>query len=225
MILNYNILALDTSLKSCSVALLFNKKIYSLYQFCPKNHEKNIMNMIKKIFKICQTNMNCIHIIACTIGPGYFTGIRVTLSIAYALSIYYHLPLLSFSTLQIISEQIWNKYSIRKVIIALKISKNQILGAKFIKNKSNTWIGLHTEKMYKNKNDILYFLKKNKGIWAFVGNIQKKKKIKKISKKFLYTNIKNPHAKDIILYIQSQIFNKNKNIFFIKKLYPKYLCI
>lgn len=222
MNLNLTILAIETSLTSCSVALFYKNKIFTIFKHCPKKHEKNIINMITNILKKNNINIYEIDMIACTIGPGTFTGMRIAINTSYALSIVNNIPLLGFSSLEIIAEQVWQSYAINKVLIAIKISKNQILWGKFIKNKKKKWIGTHTEKKYKDMSIILNYVQKIKGLWATVGEIKNLHIKKKYTRKLIHTNIFTPHAKYILSYIQAT-WNKNYNFKIINNLYPKYM--
>lgn len=222
MNLNKTILAMDTSLNACSVAISCCGKIYTLFQKSPKKHEQYIIEMIHNILKIANVNhLKKIDFIACTIGPGSFTGIRITVNIAQTLSAIYGIPLLSFSTFQILSEQSWIKYHTYRAIIAIKVNKNSFLWGKYYRNKNGLWIGLHTEKYFKNIKKIPQLLKNCKGVWAAIGTVWNNYFIQKKSIKLIYTHITSPQAKDILFcaksYLKKNISNK------ITSIYPKYL--
>ncbi|VFP88359.1 tRNA threonylcarbamoyladenosine biosynthesis protein TsaB [Buchnera aphidicola (Cinara piceae)] len=212
------ILALDTTLYSCSVSLLYKKKIYSLFKNSSTNHEKYILQMIKKIIKIAKITLNKINFIACTIGPGSFTGIRISVGISQTISIIYKIPIIGFSTLQILSEQSWNTNKVNRVLIALQVSKNQIFWAKYLKNKIGLWVGNHTERLYSNMNNIKKIVKNYTGLWSTIGF---KRKYLKKSTKLVYTHITTPHSKDIISYSIKYLQHNTK--YKIMKIYPRYL--
>ncbi|ABJ90674.1 tRNA (adenosine(37)-N6)-threonylcarbamoyltransferase complex dimerization subunit type 1 TsaB [Buchnera aphidicola] len=216
-----NILAIDTSLHSCSISLLYKKKIYSLFKLCSNAHEKNIFYMIKKILIQSNTTLDEINFIACTIGPGSFTGIRISIGISQTISTIYNIPIIGFSTLKILSEQSWRKNYVKNVLLIIKISKNQIFWAKYIKNKIGLWIGEHTEKLFSNMNIIKKKIKKYTGKWSLIGFEKKIKKNFKKSVKLFQTNIFTPHSNDIITYaVKYLLLYKKYNI---KQIYPKYL--
>ncbi|VFP79220.1 tRNA (adenosine(37)-N6)-threonylcarbamoyltransferase complex dimerization subunit type 1 TsaB [Buchnera aphidicola] len=214
------ILALDTTLYSCSVSLLHKKKIYSLFKSSFKNHEIYILNMIKTILKKANTTLRKIDFIACTIGPGSFTGIRISIGISQTISIIYKIPIIGFSTLQILSEQSWNINKINRVLIAVQISKNQIFWAKYLKNKIGLWVGIHTEKLYNNINNIKKITKNYKGIWSTIGFKIKINYFKKSTKLF-NTHITTPHSKDIISCSIKHLQHNKK--YKIMQIYPRYL--
>ncbi|WP_075431946.1 tRNA (adenosine(37)-N6)-threonylcarbamoyltransferase complex dimerization subunit type 1 TsaB [Buchnera aphidicola] len=221
MYLDQTILALDTSLNACSVAIIHSRKIYTLFQITRRKHEKYILKMIFKILKMSHCTLKDVDFIACTIGPGSFTGIRISINIAQTLSMIHDIPLLSFSTLQVLSEQSWIKYHTNRTIIFIKINSNNFLWGKYYRNTNGIWIGEHTEKSLKNINKIPKLIKNCTGIWAVIGTTWNFRFSLKKSIKLLYTNIQTPQAKDIIFcshaYLKKNIYHK------IKCIYPKYL--
>ncbi|VFP83701.1 tRNA (adenosine(37)-N6)-threonylcarbamoyltransferase complex dimerization subunit type 1 TsaB [Buchnera aphidicola] len=214
------ILALDTTLYSSSVSLLYKEKIYSLFTLCSKNHEKKILDMITKILNQAKITLHNINYITCTIGPGSFTGIRISIGISQIISIIYRIPIIGFSTLQILSEQSWKINKIKRVLIVIQISKNQIFWAKYLKNKIGLWIGGYTEKLFNNINIIKKKIVQCSGVWSTIGLNPYKKKLKK-SIKLYHTHITTPHSKDIITcaikYLQYYKYSS------ITQIYPKYL--
>ncbi|VAX76577.1 tRNA (adenosine(37)-N6)-threonylcarbamoyltransferase complex dimerization subunit type 1 TsaB [Buchnera aphidicola] len=214
------VLALDTTLHSCSVSLLYEKKIYSLFKLCQKNHEKNILFMIKKILQQVNITLNKIRYIACTIGPGSFTGIRISIGVSQTISIIYKIPIIGFSTLQILSEQSWRINQIKRVLIAIPISKKRIFWAKYLKNKSGLWIGIHTEKLYHNINIIRKMVYSQRGTWSSIG-LDFNMNFFKRSMKLIKTKIFTPHSKDIINYTIKYLNLHKKH--HTTQIYPRYL--
>ncbi|CUR53189.1 tRNA threonylcarbamoyladenosine biosynthesis protein TsaB [Buchnera aphidicola (Tuberolachnus salignus)] len=214
------ILAIETTFDNCSIALLHNNVLYQNKKLCFQQHEKHILNMITKILKKSNINFKHIQIIAYNEGPGNFTGIRISTIVANALSMSLNIPIFNFSTFQIISEQIWLKYFIKKILIKLKISKNYIFIGKFFRNIKNQWIG--TYQQYTSKNIDKKYILNNlfTGLWAIVG-FMPIEKIQKKETKFLQIKIKNIRAQDII----SCVLSKIKNIQYFEKFYkhPIYL--
>ncbi|WP_422667244.1 tRNA (adenosine(37)-N6)-threonylcarbamoyltransferase complex dimerization subunit type 1 TsaB [Buchnera aphidicola] len=212
------ILAIDTSLDSCSVAL-YKKKIYSLFKICDKKHTIYILPMINKLLEKTETKFSQLSTIAVSRGPGNFTSIRIAVSIAQSLSLSFKIPLISISTLLLLSEQAWRKYQKNKILVAIQASQKKVYWAEYTRNIHSTWIGENTEScidisLIKNKINI--FKKK----WVLVGNAWIK-----IKKKYLL-NIENkkivfPHAQDMIPVALLSI--KNNQIFMPIDIKPNYL--
>lgn len=222
MYINKIILAIDASLNSCSVAILKYGKIYSNFKYCYQNHEKVILNLIKESLQKKSLNIQDIQLIVCTNGPGNFTGIRISMGVSQALSISNGIPLISFSTFQILSEQVWKRYSIKKVLIILKISKKYFFWSKYKKNKNNVWIGLKNEQLFYPHKEIKIFLKNLNGLWATIGDFWKKYYFNYENNiNLFYTHIQCPRAIDLISYTLDYLKMYPNSIY--NKINPNYL--
>lgn len=72
------ILAIDTSSKVCSVAITEDtKKIIELHSDDEKTHSVKLMPMIDDAFKSTNLSLDDIDLLACCVGPGSFTGVRI----------------------------------------------------------------------------------------------------------------------------------------------------
>lgn len=75
------ILSIDTSSDICSVAILENDVlIKELHIDDIKTHSEKLMPLISNIFDKCNLTLDNIDLIACSKGPGSFTGIRIGIS-------------------------------------------------------------------------------------------------------------------------------------------------
>ena len=75
------ILALDTSGPNCSVSILENDKIIG--DFTINNgttHSQNLVPMIEQVQSFTNVDLKDMDILACSIGPGSFTGLRIGLA-------------------------------------------------------------------------------------------------------------------------------------------------
>ncbi|BGI51449.1 MAG: hypothetical protein BucCj_2050 [Buchnera aphidicola (Ceratovacuna japonica)] len=219
-----NILSLESSNKSCSIALLIKKKIDFVFDKCKNNYEKKIFPMMQKIINRNKININSIKIVAYSNGPGSYSGIRISSSIAKSFFLNKKIKLLSISSLKVIAENCWKIYKKRNLIILIKNKKNNFFYGKYSRNKNGTWSGKSTEKLINFKKLIKKIIeKKNINI---AGNF-KKKEIKKALNENKYKNkifffkINYPNAKYII-YIAKKILKNDSTRNDIIK-YPKYL--
>lgn len=81
-----NILAFDTSSEACTVALLNNETIFGKTVLNKNTHSANLMPMIDDVLKEAKLDINEVDYIACVVGPGSFTGIRIGVSTAKGLA-------------------------------------------------------------------------------------------------------------------------------------------
>ena len=72
------VLALETSGSTCSVALLDDSKVIADFNCnTGTTHSQNLMPMIDQVQKFSDTNLDNIDVLACSVGPGSFTGLRI----------------------------------------------------------------------------------------------------------------------------------------------------
>ena len=82
------ILALDTTGNVSSVALIDDEKLIGEYTINYKmTHSQTIMPMIDEIVKMTELDLKDIDYIACSQGPGSFTGLRIGAATAKGLAL------------------------------------------------------------------------------------------------------------------------------------------
>lgn len=97
-------LAISTSSKICSVALLEDDKpIKELNIGNLKTHSENLVPLIDELLKITNKSVSEIGLIACDVGPGSFTGIRIGISTAKAIAEVNQIPVVSCTSLEALS--------------------------------------------------------------------------------------------------------------------------
>jgi tRNA threonylcarbamoyladenosine biosynthesis protein TsaB len=103
------ILAFDTTNSTLSVAILFDKKLVAKKDIFENNRQAE---MLVPAIEECLTKLAMwyqdLDLIAFTKGPGSFTGVRIGCSCAKALAIATKLPVIAFSSLEVIA---YNYYS------------------------------------------------------------------------------------------------------------------
>ncbi len=98
------ILAMDTSLGPCSVAVWHSGAVRA--QACEESHGKQsrlLVPMIESVLEQAGVNYVDCDAVACTIGPGGFTGIRTGLATARAIALVTGKPLIGLTTLEVIA--------------------------------------------------------------------------------------------------------------------------
>lgn len=98
------LLALDTSLAACSVALWReNALVAERWEPMSKGHAEALVPMIQDVCARGDVALNEIGAFAVTCGPGTFTGIRVGLATARGLALIHRRPIVGLSTLAVIA--------------------------------------------------------------------------------------------------------------------------
>jgi tRNA threonylcarbamoyladenosine biosynthesis protein TsaB len=106
------ILALDTATEACSVALLVSAgtmlaeaEILGRYEELGKSHAQQILGMVEAVLAEAQTPLSSLDAIAASIGPGSFTGVRISVATAQGLAFGTNLPIVPVTTLEALALQ------------------------------------------------------------------------------------------------------------------------
>jgi len=85
-----NILALDTSLGACSAAVLRSagpRQLRTLYAEMERGHAEALMPMAEEVLAQAEIGPRDLDLIASTLGPGSFTGVRIAIAAARGLAL------------------------------------------------------------------------------------------------------------------------------------------
>lgn len=95
------ILAIDTSSKICSVAITEDtNKIIELHSNDEKTHSVKLMPMVDETFKSTNLSLDDIDLMACSVGPGSFTGVRIGIATIKAFTDVKSIPVAQVSSLE-----------------------------------------------------------------------------------------------------------------------------
>ncbi len=103
------ILAVDTSSSVCAVALLDNNVLIN--QKILDNgmtHSENFMPLLDKVLKETKTVLDDIDLIACTVGPGSFTGIRIGIASVKAIAEVKNIKIIEVTSLESLAYNVEN---------------------------------------------------------------------------------------------------------------------
>lgn len=99
------ILAIDTSCKNCSVAIVeiednkFN--VINLKESDDeRTHSQKLMPMIDELFKESNLSLDNINLLACCVGPGSFTGIRIGVASIKAFADVKNIPVVGVTSIE-----------------------------------------------------------------------------------------------------------------------------
>ncbi|RQH08779.1 tRNA (adenosine(37)-N6)-threonylcarbamoyltransferase complex dimerization subunit type 1 TsaB [Bradyrhizobium sp. RP6] len=96
------ILAIDTALDACSVAVLDTESAELLAQeqlLMKRGHAEALMPMVARVMQSADLAFTALDRIAVTVGPGSFTGLRVGISAARGLALAAERPAVGLTTL------------------------------------------------------------------------------------------------------------------------------
>lgn len=99
------ILAIDTALNHCSVALDVPGKRVHETQEMMQGHAEHLMPMVERVLERAGVEYSELEAVAVTVGPGAFTGLRIGLSAARALALALEIPVYGITTTQLLALQ------------------------------------------------------------------------------------------------------------------------
>ncbi len=112
------LLALDTSSSACSIGLSIDGKITVREIEAPMQQAKIILPLIDELLRSENITINQVDAIAFGRGPGSFTGIRITVSVAQGLAYAIQKPLIPISSLAAIAQVAYQDRGLTKLWVA-----------------------------------------------------------------------------------------------------------
>jgi tRNA threonylcarbamoyladenosine biosynthesis protein TsaB len=99
------VLALDTATEACSVALLTDGGVFGVCKEVGRGHAEQILGMVDAVLGEAGFVLEMLDGIAASIGPGAFTGVRISVSVAQGLAFGAGLPVAPVTTLEALALQ------------------------------------------------------------------------------------------------------------------------
>lgn len=118
-------LAIDTSSKVCTVSILDNDDVLiNLYNDDEKTHSVKLMPMIDEAFKKTNLNLYDMNLLACCIGPGSFTGVRIGIATIKSFSDVTNIPVVGVSSLEGLAYNVQEQVSESTLVCSIIDAKN-----------------------------------------------------------------------------------------------------
>jgi tRNA threonylcarbamoyl adenosine modification protein YeaZ len=101
------ILAIDTSSKICAVAILEDEKVIDeIILDNGKTHSENLMPILKECLERNNLELKDMNLLAVSVGPGSFTGIRIGIASIKPISEVWNLPVASVTSLETLAKNV-----------------------------------------------------------------------------------------------------------------------
>ena len=125
------ILAIDTASSVCSTALLENEQIIDENNLDNgRTHSENLMPLIKELLERNSLTLKDIELIAVTVGPGSFTGIRIGIASIKPMAEVWNIPIAAVTSLETLAR---NDESEKNKIVLIDAKNNQVYAGIFDK--------------------------------------------------------------------------------------------
>ncbi len=173
------ILGIDTSSLAASVAVIEDDKLICEYTInTKKTHSQKLMPMIENMLKISDIDINDIDLIAVCEGPGSFTGLRIGMSTAKAISHIKKQPIITVNSVELLAGNM--NLCEKKIYSILDAQRTQVYTGKYeyVNGDLVEVEGVDVKEI----DDLLTELKDSSNEWIMVGEAvyKYKDKIKEI---------------------------------------------
>jgi tRNA threonylcarbamoyladenosine biosynthesis protein TsaB len=99
------VLALDAATEACSVALAIDGAVIERARPSGKAQSEIILSMVQEVLAEAGVTLSALDGIAASIGPGAFTGVRISVAVAQGMAFGADLPTVPISTLEALALQ------------------------------------------------------------------------------------------------------------------------
>jgi tRNA threonylcarbamoyladenosine biosynthesis protein TsaB len=100
------VLALDTATEACSVALLVGDEVTERFAELGRGHAELVLAMVEAVLAEAQVSLSMLDGIAASVGPGSFTGVRISVAVAQGLAFGASLRVAPVTTLEALACQL-----------------------------------------------------------------------------------------------------------------------
>ncbi len=122
------VLALDSTLAACSVAVVDGDEVLAnAWEAMTRGHAERMIPMTLEVMDRAGIAFDQLDLVAVTVGPGSFTGVRVGLAAARGLALAAGLPIAGFTTHETLAASVdANSFAGRSLAVALDARRGQI---------------------------------------------------------------------------------------------------
>jgi tRNA threonylcarbamoyladenosine biosynthesis protein TsaB len=103
------VLALDTATEACSVALLRDDEMICRFAEGGLAHAQRVLGMVEAVLAEGEVSLSMLDGIAASVGPGAFTGVRISVAVAQGLAFGAGLRVVPVTTLEALASQVMGR--------------------------------------------------------------------------------------------------------------------
>ena len=128
-------IAIDTSTRRFCLGVKNSSDYFDRSVDESTDHAKDIFKRIEDVLKLANTSIEELDFLAVGIGPGRFSGLRVSISAIKSISYVLSIPIIAISSLEIIAREIMEKNDKENVILIEDAGRgNLYIGSYALKN-------------------------------------------------------------------------------------------
>jgi len=144
--LKMNLLAIETSTETCSVALSVNGEVLEYYQHAPRKHAELLLPWVEQILAEAGVGFTSIDAIAFSRGPGSFTSLRIGIGVVQGLAWAANRPVIPVSSLAATAQTAVNE-GIDSALVALDARMKEVFSGTFEVNNKGIMVPVTAERV------------------------------------------------------------------------------
>lgn len=125
-----NLLAIETSTETVSVALRFNGELIERYSHSPRKHAELLLPWVESVLDEAGTSLSALDAMAFSRGPGSFTSLRIGIGVVQGLAWASDLPVVPISSLATVA-QVAAADGVQHALIALDARMGEVFTGTF----------------------------------------------------------------------------------------------
>lgn len=126
------ILCIETSAAVLSVALSDGHRHW-LRQAATENFQaEHILTLIDELLQEAGIKGADLEVLAVSIGPGRFTGLRIGVAVAQGLAFAWHKKVIAIDSLAVLAQGVYRRYSDEKVVVLMDARKEEVYHQSFV---------------------------------------------------------------------------------------------
>ena len=133
-----NILAIETSTDVCSVSIGKGKEIFDFHENLPRQHTENLLSVISDLLSQSELNYADLQAVAVGVGPGSYTGIRLSCAVAQGIAFAGEINLIPISSMEAIACEAMQQNNLKNIIVIQDARMDEIFIGKYqLDNQNN----------------------------------------------------------------------------------------
>ena len=141
-----NLLAIESSTETCSVALAVNGEVLEHYQHAPRQHAELLLPWVEELIAEADIGFGSLDAIAFSRGPGSFTSLRIGIGVVQGLAWASDRPVIPVSSLAA-TAQVAVKEGISSALVALDARMKEVFTGTFETNNNGVMVPVSEEKV------------------------------------------------------------------------------
>jgi tRNA threonylcarbamoyladenosine biosynthesis protein TsaB len=141
-----NLLAIETSTETCSVALSVNGEVVEYYQHAPRKHAELLLPWVEQILAEAGMAFSSVDAIAFSRGPGSFTSLRIGIGVVQGLAWAADRPVIPVSSLAATAQTAVGE-GIDTALVALDARMNEVFTGTFEVNDTGVMVPVSEERV------------------------------------------------------------------------------